>query len=319
MRTALVVDDSSMMRSILRRTLEFAGFQTEAIREASNGQEALESIASSRPDIVLCDVNMPVLDGFGVLQALALKGVLEELPVLMVTSRTSLSTVKRLLDLGAREVVAKPFEAQRLHERIQAYLPPEPRLSELGGDMEGALVRAGLSTLEKLLFVFGEQAEPTPAAAPHIVAELDVTHPEGVLLLAGVPETLTAVHPEHAEGVAPAAEALAELLNVLVGAFRAELDVQEGSFGLPRTRLAGPEDFALQGGVAISVGDVPPLRIGFQRAGEGAEPAAPGAGWNAPPSGPTADADGWAVPPDGPTADAGGWVVPPADEPVGEA
>lgn len=74
MSKILVVDDSRSMRMIVKRTLRQAGFGDHEITEADNGQDALEQISGSIPDLILSDWNMPVMDGFELLQALRERG-----------------------------------------------------------------------------------------------------------------------------------------------------------------------------------------------------------------------------------------------------
>jgi|GEM_PF-486191 len=102
----LVVDDSPTIRKLLVRMLKDLGWQP---REAKDGAEALEEIRLRRPDAVLADVEMPRLDGYGLLAALRARPETADLPVLMLTSRTAARHRQRAAGLGASGYLTKPY------------------------------------------------------------------------------------------------------------------------------------------------------------------------------------------------------------------
>jgi chemotaxis protein histidine kinase CheA len=102
----LVVDDSPTIRKLLVRTLKDLGWQPA---EAKDGAEALEAIRHKRPDIVLADIEMPRLDGYGLLAAIRSQPETSELPVLMLTSRTAERHRRRAAELGASGYLTKPY------------------------------------------------------------------------------------------------------------------------------------------------------------------------------------------------------------------
>ena len=106
----LIVDDSKAMRSIVRRHVSQAGFESADIAEAENGQEALDSIRAARPDIVLSDWNMPVMTGIELLEAIGAESL--DVPLGFVTSEHSDDFKERAFDSGARFMIAKPFTAE---------------------------------------------------------------------------------------------------------------------------------------------------------------------------------------------------------------
>jgi two-component system chemotaxis response regulator CheY len=97
------------MRSIVRRQVAQAGFETAEIIEAENGQEALAAIESQPPDVVLCDWNMPIMTGIELLESLRANGV--AIPFGFVTSESSADFKERAFDAGAAFMIAKPFTA----------------------------------------------------------------------------------------------------------------------------------------------------------------------------------------------------------------
>jgi DNA-binding response OmpR family regulator len=112
----LVIDDSHEVRMLLRELLERAGAH---VREATDGHEALSVLAEARPDLVVLDVTMPGLDGWGTLERLR---DLTEVPVLMLTGRNAELEKVRGLQAGADDYVTKPFGRQELLARVQALL-----------------------------------------------------------------------------------------------------------------------------------------------------------------------------------------------------
>jgi two-component system KDP operon response regulator KdpE len=112
----LIVDDEPRMINFIRMNLELEGHQ---VIEARNGLEALESIRTKLPDIVLLDVMMPELDGFETLRMLR---EFSSIPVIMLTAKGEENDKVYGLELGADDYVAKPFGPRELSSRIKAVL-----------------------------------------------------------------------------------------------------------------------------------------------------------------------------------------------------
>jgi len=113
----LVVDDDRAVRESLRRSLSFNGY---AVMLAQDGVEALEVIATDRPDAVVLDVMMPRLDGLEVCRQLRSTG--DDLPILVLTARDSISERVAGLDAGADDYLPKPFALEELLARMRALL-----------------------------------------------------------------------------------------------------------------------------------------------------------------------------------------------------
>lgn len=105
-RTILVVDDSQVDRSNLEKVLSDAGYQ---VSTAIDGEKALESIKNSRPDLVMMDVNMPVMDGFAATRALRNSPDTKDLPVVLVTSKGQKADKAWGKMLGAKGHITKPY------------------------------------------------------------------------------------------------------------------------------------------------------------------------------------------------------------------
>ncbi|HEX4821126.1 MAG TPA: response regulator [Acidimicrobiales bacterium] len=115
MARILVVDDEPDILLLHRLNLEAAGHE---VLLAADGMKALERIDIDRPDCVVLDVMMPVLDGWGVLEAL--QDRLDAPPVLVVSAKSSAADVEHALSIGARGYLAKPFNAQMLLDQVRA-------------------------------------------------------------------------------------------------------------------------------------------------------------------------------------------------------
>ncbi|WP_410655405.1 response regulator transcription factor [Amycolatopsis sp. lyj-112] len=121
----LVVDDDRAVRESLRRSLEFNGYQVEM---AGDGAQALEAIIANRPDAMVLDVMMPRLDGLEVARRLRSTG--DDLPILVLTARDTVSDRVSGLDAGADDYLPKPFALEELLARLRALLRraiPDPQ------------------------------------------------------------------------------------------------------------------------------------------------------------------------------------------------
>jgi two-component system chemotaxis response regulator CheY len=112
----LVTDDSRVMRQIVKRTLRQAGYPDVVVCEAENGREALEVIATEAPDLVLCDWNMPEMNGIDLLTALRAGG--RDVPFGFVTSEGSPEMREMAESAGALFLIAKPFTPEAFREAL---------------------------------------------------------------------------------------------------------------------------------------------------------------------------------------------------------
>lgn len=113
--TCLVVDDSSVVRKVARRILERNGF---TVREAEDGQKALEACRAEMPRAVLLDRNMPVMDGIGFLRALRAEYGPDDPVVVMCTTEAGTEKILEGLEAGANEYVMKPFDEEILCDKL---------------------------------------------------------------------------------------------------------------------------------------------------------------------------------------------------------
>ncbi len=119
----LAVDDSKTVRRIAQEAL--SEFECD-VNEATNGFNALFTMERSLPDLILLDVNMPVMDGMELLALLKSKPALHAIPVIMLTSATDHAISGQLTTLGANGTVRKPFTAETLVVAIRRVIDLKP-------------------------------------------------------------------------------------------------------------------------------------------------------------------------------------------------
>jgi len=115
---ALIIDDSSVMRKIVERCLRQAGIDLEQVLEAGNGVDALAVLQDGRVDLILCDINMPVMDGLEFVRQLQSVESARGVPVVMITTEGSESHVVQALSAGAKGYIRKPFTPDQVKEHV---------------------------------------------------------------------------------------------------------------------------------------------------------------------------------------------------------
>ena len=115
----LIIDDSSDMRENANELLELAGYKTYT---ATNGKEGLDLARKHKPDLILCDIMMPELDGYGVLRALENIPEMVSTPFVFLTAKAERSDFRKGMDLGADDDITKPFSGDDLLRVVSARL-----------------------------------------------------------------------------------------------------------------------------------------------------------------------------------------------------
>ena len=115
----LIVDDEPFNVEYLEQELEELNYETLC---ALNGQEALDKVSSEKPDLILLDIMMPLLDGFEVLSRLQANPLTRDIPVIVISANSDLSSMVKGIQLGAEDYLPKPFEPTLLRARIASSL-----------------------------------------------------------------------------------------------------------------------------------------------------------------------------------------------------
>ena len=118
-QTILVVDDSGTARMIIKQCLAIIGLKDKKYLEASNGRDAVEVLKQSSVDLVVTDLNMPVMDGEALLLEIKGADVWRKIPVIVITSTSNDVREKALREVGAEAVISKPFNPAVLHAAWQ--------------------------------------------------------------------------------------------------------------------------------------------------------------------------------------------------------
>jgi len=117
MKRILLIEDNHSLREEILNVLELEGFETVT---AENGRVGLERLKESLPDVVLCDLMMPDMDGYETLQAIRSNPVTHTLPVILLTARDDDTCRTRGAELGADDYVTKPFKIPDLLRALEA-------------------------------------------------------------------------------------------------------------------------------------------------------------------------------------------------------
>jgi signal transduction histidine kinase len=243
MAKILVVDDDVALRVTVRVALESAGYD---VIEAGNGKQGVEAACAQVPDLVLCDVCMEEMDGYGVLAALRRNSVTASLPFILMTGHADPVGMRQGMELGADDYLAKPFDVAQLLGAVQARLRKQQTLRE-HASRQLAVLRANISL-----------------ALPHEF----LTPLNGIL---GFAEILAAdaasLRPDEVVSMANAVRASAERLERLIRNFLllAHLEIHADDRtplvrGVDRLDLCGPVEETTRK-LAAKVGRLSDLRL----------------------------------------------------------
>jgi len=115
-KTILTVDDSRMMREMLLMVLQGAGFN---VIQAEDGVDGLDVLAGAAPDVIITDINMPRLDGFGFIEGVRREERCRAIPILMLSTEGDPEKKGRAREAGATGWIVKPFNAEKLIDAIR--------------------------------------------------------------------------------------------------------------------------------------------------------------------------------------------------------
>ena len=122
-KSLMIVDDSATMRKIVMRTVRMSGLEFDRTEEAGNGAEAIEILKSTPVDIILCDVNMPEMNGLEMV-----KKVRDELPacwdtkIIMVSTESSQELIEGVIADGADGYITKPFTPDKFQKKLTPFM-----------------------------------------------------------------------------------------------------------------------------------------------------------------------------------------------------
>src|SRR5665213_2331746 len=117
MNSILVIDDNTDIRENTAEILELAGYK---VFTADNGKKGVETAISEKPDIIICDIMMPELDGYGVLHLVRNNPDTEYVPFIFLTAKTERSDFRKGMEMGADDYITKPFDDIELLSAVEA-------------------------------------------------------------------------------------------------------------------------------------------------------------------------------------------------------
>ena len=194
MKTILVIEDEPEMRRNITRLLKLEGYNALG---AENGQAGLEMIRKQQPDLILCDVMMPVMDGHEVLRALRADPALQSIPFIFLTAKGEKTDLRGGMNLGADDYLTKPVENEDLIHAVAARLQRATQTVRAGFDPDFSsakpLEKLGLSPREAEVLLWAAQGKTNPEIATilGISEETVKKHMKEILATLGV-ETRTA-------------------------------------------------------------------------------------------------------------------------------
>src|SRR5919107_6087100 len=119
MKTILVIDDNNDLRENTAEILELAGYKTYT---AANGKIGVDLAVKEKPALIVCDIMMPELDGYGVLHLLRKHTETQTIPFIFLTAKTERSDFRKGMEMGADDYVTKPFDDSELLSAVEARL-----------------------------------------------------------------------------------------------------------------------------------------------------------------------------------------------------
>lgn len=228
----LVVDDSDLIRKMILKTLRMAEVPLGAVYEAGNGREALGILQENWVDLVLADLNMPIMDGVEMLRRMREIDELRTLPVIVVSSEGAASRRPLLQEMGVTAYVRKPFTPEMLRDVVTGFT------TDWGQEERADLVEElFVRVLQQFTFSYGEPVDPGELPEPAgqlLCAKMTFAGARGGLMALAAPldaaraMVANVLGNEAADiGVIDAADALGEVLNMACGHITAGLDERD--------------------------------------------------------------------------------------------
>ena len=117
-KSLMIVDDSATMRKIIMRTIRMSGLEFDRTEEAGNGAEALTKLNSNPVDVMLCDVNMPEMNGTELVKKVRQMPACQNTKIIMVSTESSQDLITSVMADGANGFISKPFTPEKFQEKL---------------------------------------------------------------------------------------------------------------------------------------------------------------------------------------------------------
>ncbi len=154
----LVIEDNTDIRENIVELLELAGYE---VSEAENGKEGIKSVLDKRPDLIICDVMMPVMDGYQTLFTLSQNDKTRDIPFVFLTAKSEKEDWRKGMNMGADDYLVKPFEEVELLSVVKTRLLKREQLAAIGGEfteqkLSDLLAAGGAKSFKKKEIIFRE-------------------------------------------------------------------------------------------------------------------------------------------------------------------
>ena len=121
-KSLMIVDDSATMRKIIMRTVRMSGLEFERTEEAGSGTEALQKLTAGPVDVVLCDINMPEMNGTELVKKARELPSCKSMKIIMVSTESAQELIDRVIADGADGYITKPFTPEKFQEKLTPLL-----------------------------------------------------------------------------------------------------------------------------------------------------------------------------------------------------
>lgn len=158
MKTILLIEDDRALRENTEELLELSGY---AVITASNGKIGIETAKEKLPDIIVCDIMMPEVDGYGVLENLSAEDKTKHIPFIFLSAKTEHKEIRKGMDLGADDYLTKPFDEEDLISAIESRLAKSELLVQMlqDGGVTKVISEDEMRTLNELKNFFDDNGE----------------------------------------------------------------------------------------------------------------------------------------------------------------
>ena len=147
MKNVLLIEDDSVLRENTAELLELSGYN---VITSSNGKLGITSAKENLPDIIVCDIMMPEVDGYGVLEALSKNENTKHIPFIYLSAKTERHDVRKGMDLGADDYITKPFSEDELISAIESRMAKAAILKEVRENQKSKLIETDNDDIRSL-------------------------------------------------------------------------------------------------------------------------------------------------------------------------
>ncbi len=167
MKKILLIEDNADIRENMSEILELAGYE---VISAENGKKGVELAIEQLPDLIICDIMMPVLDGYGVLHMLHKNDKLQHIPFIFLTAKSERSEIRKGMEMGADDYITKPFDGTELLNAIESRLKKAALLrDDFSNNLNGINALISITAGENYLQELKENRSTNKYKKKHII------------------------------------------------------------------------------------------------------------------------------------------------------